>query len=230
MGRKILVVEDEPDIAELIKINLKAAGFEVESEGSGDGGLHAAQKNHPDLMLLDIMLPGMSGLDVCQKIKGSAETKIIPIIIVSAKGDENDIVKGLELGAEDYITKPFSPKILVARVEAVLRRFSGAQVPSDEDEIKFGVIKLNPKRVEVTIGGQKTEMTQSEFKILHHLIRHPGWVFTRAQMVQAIHGENYAVTDRTIDFQMVGLRKKLGEAGDYIETVRGVGYRFKDSI
>jgi two-component system phosphate regulon response regulator PhoB len=228
MGRNILIVEDEADIAELIRVNLEMAGHTVAIQGTGDGGLKAVQAHSPDLMILDIMLPGMSGLEVCREVKGNPNTKAVPIIIVSAKGDESDIVKGLEYGAEDYVTKPFSPKVLLARVEALLRRNSKKEV-SNTDDIKFGEISISPKRVEVVIKGEKVDLTQSEFKILHHLILHPGWVFTRAQMVATVHGENYSVTDRTIDFQMVGLRKKMGDMGEYIETVRGVGYRFKEA-
>jgi two-component system phosphate regulon response regulator PhoB len=227
MARKVLVVEDETDIAELERIHLEMAGFSVIVQHSGDSGLRAAQMQNPDLILLDIMLPGMSGLEVCQILRNDPKTNKIPIIMVSAKGAEEDIVKGLELGAEDYVTKPFSPKVLMARVLAVLRRAS-VKPPRDESEIVFGDITINAKRVEVHVKGEKIDLTQSEFKILQHLVCHPGWVFTRAQIVSAIHGDGYAVTDRTIDFQMVGLRKKLGICGDYIETVRGVGYRFKD--
>lgn len=153
---------------------------------------------------------------------------MLPIIMVSAKGEEDDIVKGLELGADDYITKPFSTAVLKARVEAVLRRGRPKEVPQ-ADQLNVAGIDIHLGRVEVTVDGQKVDLTQSEFKILHFLVQRPGWVYTRSQIVDAIRGENYAVTDRTIDFQMVGLRKKLGAKGELIETVRGVGYRFKET-
>lgn len=225
--KNILVVEDEVDIAELIRYNLELKNYTVKLAHTGEDGLAKIKSNQPDLVLLDIMLPGSTGLEICEKVKSDNSLKSTPIIMVSAKGEEVDIVKGLELGADDYITKPFSPKVLLARVEAVLRRSTSEQkIP--EGVIKHASLKLDPNRVEVSVDGQQIELTQSEFRILHFLAQRPGWVYTRGQIVQAIHGENYAVTDRTIDFQMVGLRKKLGSAGELIETVRGVGYRFKD--
>lgn len=229
-GLKIFVIEDEHDIAELIRFNLSLEGYDVEVFPSGEAGFKAFESNKkPELLILDIMLPGMSGLEICRRLKENKATSEVPIIMVSARGEEQDIVKGLELGADDYVTKPFSPKVLLARIEAVLRRSSG-ETPEPTGSLKHAGLEVNPGRVEVVIDGKKVDLTQSEFKILHFLLQRPGWVFTRGQIVEAIRGENYAVTDRTIDFQMVGLRKKLGNYGDYIETVRGVGYRFKDKI
>lgn len=227
---KILVVEDEADIAELIRVNLEMAKFGVVVVGSGEEAIEKAEEVNPDLILLDLMLPGLSGLEVCRRLKQDPKTKDLRIIMVTAKGEETDIVNGLEMGADDYVTKPFSPQILLARVQAVLRRARPAaeETPSD-GIIRAGSLEIDPGRVEVRIGGEKVDLTQSEFRILQFLAQRPGWVYTRAQIVQAIHGVNYAVTDRTIDFQMVGLRKKLGAAGENIETVRGVGYRFKDN-
>lgn len=226
-GRNVLVVEDEGDIAELVKYNLEAAKFNVSVAENGDDGLRAIQETSPDLVLLDLMLPGLTGLEICARAKSDPKLQSIPIIMVTAKGEEEDIVKGLELGADDYVTKPFSPKILIARVEAVLRR-GRQEEPDKTGNVRAGSLEINPGRVEVSVSGEVIDLTQSEFRILHFLAQRPGWVYTRAQLVEAIHGENYAVTDRTIDFQMVGLRKKLGDAGKLIETVRGVGYRFKD--
>lgn len=226
-GRNVLVVEDEADIAELVKYNLESAKFNVSLAATGEDGLRAIQETSPDLVLLDLMLPGISGLEICAKVKADPRLKEIPIIMVTAKGEEEDIVKGLELGADDYVTKPFSPKILTARVEAVLRR-GGMDEPDVAGNVKCGSLEIDPGRVEVTVSGEPVDLTQSEFRILQYLAQRPGWVYTRAQLVEAIHGENYAVTDRTIDFQMVGLRKKMGDAGKLIETVRGVGYRFRD--
>ena len=227
-ARLIHVIEDESDIAELMRYNLQLGGYQVSAFSSGDVGLKSVLNDRPDLLLLDIMLPGMNGLDVCKFIKQNPQTNTIPVIMVSAKGEETDIVKGLELGADDYITKPFSPKVLLARVEAVLRRTRSAPVEQTEI-LRVGGIEVHVGKVEALVHGVKVDLTQSEFRILHFLAQRPGWVFTRGQIVEAIRGENYAVTDRTIDFQMVGLRRKLGDAGAMIETVRGVGYRFKDT-
>ncbi len=227
--QKVLVVEDEADISELIRYNLELAKFEVKAVLSGEEVFNAVNEFEPDLVLLDLMLPGLSGLEVCQRLKQSGDSKDIPIIMVTAKGEETDIIKGLELGADDYVTKPFSPQVLTARVSAVLRRSRSESNDVDDTKlIKVAELEIDPNRVEVKIKGEKVDLTQSEFRILQFLAQRPGWVYTRAQIVEAIHGSNYAVTDRTIDFQMVGLRKKLGPIGDRIETVRGVGYRFKE--
>lgn len=221
------VIEDEHDIAELVRFNLALEGYKVETFASGEEGLKRTLEKPCDVLLLDLMLPGVDGLEVCAKLRANQETKKLPIIMMTAKGEEQDVVRGLEMGADDYVTKPFSPKILLARIQAVLRR---SERPTEEDKsaLKKAGLTIDPQRVEVFVNGEKVDLTQSEFKILQFLAQRPGWVFTRTQIVEAIRGENYAVTDRTIDFQMVGLRKKLGELGSLIETVRGVGYRFKD--
>jgi len=222
----ILVVEDEEDILELITYNLIREGYRVVGVGSGEEAEEVMQEKRPDLILLDIMLPGDDGLAVCRRLKGDKETAEIPVIMVSAKGEESDIVVGLELGAEDYITKPFSPKILIARVRTALRR-SRTVPPDDNADIKINGIVIRPGRHEVLVEGQPVDLTVTEFRLLNLLARRPGWVFTRYQIVDALHGSDYPVTDRSVDVQIVGLRRKLGEAGAYIETVRGVGYRFK---
>ncbi len=228
MGReKILVIEDEENIQELMRYNLAKGGFDVELASSGEDGVKKSQGAAPDLVLLDLMLPGVSGLEVCRVIKGSSLTRKIPVIIVSARGEESDIVKGLELGADDYVTKPFSPKILLARVRAVLRRNS-AQLVDEKSVVSANGLTIDPLRFEVRVEGQTITLTVTEFKILHFLARHPGWVFTRYQIVDAVKGEDYPVTDRAVDVQIVGLRKKLGEFANAIETVRGVGYRFRE--
>lgn len=193
---------------------------------SGEKGLKLARKEKPDLILLDIMLPGIDGLDVCKLLKGDKGTAVIPVVILTAKVDEADIVRGLELGADDYVKKPFSPKELIARIKAVLRRH--ADVTEVSAEIGFQDIRLNPGRREVTVKGSAVDLTYSEFEILHLMIRHPGLVFSRSKIVDEVRGENYPVTDRSVDFQIVGLRKKLGDSGKYIKTVRGVGYRLKE--
>lgn len=223
----ILVVEDEEDIQELITYNLTKEGYQVTAVGSGEDAMSAVAKQIPDLILLDLMLPGTDGLEVCRMLRNDAATKSVPIIMVTAKGEEADVVVGLELGADDYVTKPFSPKVMVARVRAVLRRTRIR--PEDESaDIKIHDLVIKPGRHEALVGGEKVDLTVTEFRLLHLLARRPGWVYTRYQIVDALHGDDYPVTDRSIDVQIVGLRKKLGEAGSYIETVRGVGYRFKD--
>lgn len=224
----VFVIEDERDIAELIRFNLNLIGCEVEVFYSGEPAFQRLLTQLPDLFLVDIMLPGMNGIEICKKIKTDPQSENIPVIMVSARGEENDIVRGLEIGADDYITKPFSTAVLNARVEAVIRRGRPKTVP-EVAKVQMNGIEIDVGRVEVKINGAKVDLTQSEFKILQFLAQRPGWVFTRGQIVEAIRGENYAVTDRTIDFQMVGLRKKMGAMGDCIETVRGVGYRFKES-
>lgn len=225
--QKILVVEDEEDILELLRFNLSREGYLVSSAASGEEALRLAGSQAHDLVLLDLMLPGMDGLEVTRRLKGDRGTKEIPIVMLTAKGEEADIVAGLELGADDYVTKPFSLKILVARVRAVLRR-KRAEPPDNESALGVHDMVIHPGRHEVLVKGRPVELTFTEFGILHFLARRPGWVFTRSQIVDAVRGEDYFVTDRAVDVQVVGLRKKLGPAGKYIETVRGVGYRFKE--
>jgi len=227
LKRSVLAVEDDKDILELVTYNLEREGFEVRGVTTGEDALKSARSKTPDVILLDLMLPGMDGLAVCRELREDPKTKQIPIVIVSAKGEESDIVSGLELGADDYITKPFSPKVLVARVRAVLRRRERG-TPADDEVLRVHDIVIHPGRHEVLVGDDRIDLTFTEFRILHTLARRPGWVYTRYQIVASIHGEHYPVTDRAVDVQIAGLRKKLGDAGEYIETVRGVGYRFKD--
>lgn len=226
-AKHVHVIEDEEDIARLIQYNLALEGFEVTVSNTGEIGLKLTERNPPDLILLDLMLPGIDGLEICRLLKSKEKTATIPIMMVTAKGTEQDIVRGLESGADDYVTKPFSPKVLVARVKAIFRRLH-IKIPDQEEVIQIGDLVIHPGKFEVLVAHQKIDLTRSEFQILHCLSQRPGWVFTRSQIVDVIHGEDYAVTDRTIDFQMVGLRKKLGPEGQYIETVRGVGYRFRE--
>ena len=227
---KILVIEDDVNIQELISYNLEKEGWEVACSGSGEEGLRLAGESIPDLILLDIMLPEMDGLAVCRELKLSAQTREIPVIMLTAKGEEADIVVGLEMGADDYLTKPFSPRILVARIRAVLRRRKGSTESESATQKAVTVhgLSIHPGRREVSYGGEKLDLTETEFRLLYFLSRRPGWVFTRNQILDAVRGEDAIVTDRAVDVQVVGLRKKLGEAGDLIETVRGVGYRFKE--
>lgn len=225
-SKNIIVVEDDLDIRELISFNLANEGHQVFEANNGEVGIDKARNNNPDLILLDLMLPGIQGLDVCRIIKSNQETKEIPIIMVTALGQEEDIVKGLETGADDYITKPFSIKVLIARVNAVLKR--SIEVGEDKSkDILINGINIKTRSREVWVNKNLiNDLTFSEFQILYLLAGHPGWVFTRYQIIDKIRGDNYPVTDRSVDFQIVGLRKKLGDAGMLIKTVRGVGYRF----
>jgi two-component system phosphate regulon response regulator PhoB len=224
---KILVVDDEEDIVELLRFNLLREGFQVSSATSGEEALSLVRSEMPHLILLDLMLPGIDGLEVARRLKNNPNTANIPIVMLTAKGEEPDIVTGLELGADDYVTKPFSPRILLARVRAVLRR-RGTEVSEETSPFQIHDLVIHPGRHEVLVDGNPVQLTFTEFSILNHLARRPGWVFTRYQIVDAVRGTDYPVTDRSVDVQVVGLRKKLGSAGRYIETVRGVGYRFKE--
>ena len=225
-SKNILVVEDDLDIRELISFNLANEGHQVFEANDGEVGIDKARNNNPDLILLDLMLPGIQGLDVCRVIKSDQETKETPIIMVTALGQEEDIVKGLETGADDYITKPFSIKVLIARVNAVLKRSIEVGEDKSKDILINGInIKIRSREVRVN-ENLINDLTFSEFQILYLLAGHPGWVFTRYQIIDKIRGDNYPVTDRSVDFQIVGLRKKLGDAGKLIRTVQGVGYRF----
>lgn len=226
-GEKVLVVEDEEDIQELIRYNLAREAYNVTCVTCGEEGLKSAVSVSPDLIVLDLMLPGVDGLEVCRALKSNPDTAPIPVVMVTAKGEESDVVTGLELGADDYVTKPFSPKILLSRIKAVLRRKTEGPVDVN-GVIKIKNLTLHPGRHEVTVDDKKVDLTFTEFKILQTLASRPGWVFTRTQIVDAVRGENYAVTDRSVDFQVVGLRRKLGDGAEFIQTVRGVGYRFQE--
>ena len=223
----ILVVDDEEDILELVEYNLTKAGYKVTCVPTGGEALKQARSLLPDLVVLDLMLPGLNGLEICTLLKNDPKTKGLAVVMLTARGEESDVVRGLELGADDYITKPFSPKILLARVNSVLRRLK-AEKPDSSAPLRVHDLIIHPGRHEVLVQGQPLDLTFTEFKVLQCLARRPGWVFTRSQIVDAVRGEGYPVTDRAVDVQIVGLRKKLGTHGQYIETVRGVGYRFKE--
>jgi len=229
MPRSILVVEDEDDIQELVRYNLEKEGYKVYCAATGERALKDIQSRKPDLVVLDLMLPGIDGLAVCREIRSMQSVGRTPIIMLTAKGEEADIVAGLEVGADDYVTKPFSPRILLARVRAVLRRQAGDQ-PDSVAVLKRGPIEIDPDRHQVLVNGRPVELTFTEFRVLQFLARRPGVAFTRYQIVDAVRGEDYPVTDRSVDVQIVGLRKKLGSYGSCIETVRGVGYRFKEGL
>ena len=222
---QILIVEDEPDINELLCISLEKNNYIVSKCFDGETGLKIARDSKPDLILLDLMLPGISGIDVCKLIKSEIDTFDIKIIILTALSQEKDIVKGLESGADDYITKPFSVKVLNARIQSVLRR-NNTEANKKVNSIVIDNIQITPRTRMVKINNRTVELTFTEFQILHLLATHPGWVFTRYQIIDKIRGGNHPVTDRSVDFQIVGLRKKMGSKGKLIETIRGVGYRF----
>ena len=222
----ILVVDDEEDIRELISLNLKREGFEISAVETGEEALAQARRGTATLIILDLMLPGIDGLEVCKRLKADPQTRPIPVVMLTARGEEADIVTGLELGADDYITKPFSGKVLVARVRRILRRKS--ESAGEKGVVKVHELTIDPARHEVLVQARPVELTLTEFNILHTLARRPGRVFTRYQIVDAIHGDDYLVTDRAVDVQIVSIRKKLASCAKYIETVRGVGYRFLD--
>lgn len=224
MTHKILIVEDEPDIRELIHFHLYRNKYKVLEAADGNSALKEAHANKPDLIVLDIMIPELDGIEVCKKIREQRSFDNTKIIFLSAKGEEEDILKGLELGADDYITKPFSPKILMAKIKAVLNR----GLPSQRQQIERHAIIIDTTKRKVHISGELINMTVTEYELLKYLMTSPGQVFTRSQIVNAIKGSNHAVTDRSVDTQLVSLRKKMGEKGSLIETVWGIGYRFKD--
>jgi two-component system alkaline phosphatase synthesis response regulator PhoP len=224
---KIVVIEDEPDIVEVICYNLQREGYQVSSTTRGDEGLELVRNQSPALVILDLMLPGMDGLSVCQQIKSDPLTHSTPVIIISAKGEESDVVIGLGLGADDYIAKPFSPREMLARVKAVLRR-GPLQEEQQKDRIVAGNLVIDPGRHEVRAAGELVRLTATEFKLLHQLASQPGRAYTREQLLNRVVGEGVVVVDRNIDVHIRSVRKKLGELGEMIQTIRGIGYRFVD--
>ena len=231
-GEHILIIEDDEDIQQLVTYNLIRSDYKVSCADNGRHGLDIAGRENPDLILLDLMLPGFDGLEICKMIRADAKNKNIPVIMLTAKGEESDVVKGLECGADDYITKPFSPKVLLARIKAVLRRksdkMSGLEEKREKDIVSIHGMQIDPFRHEVTVKGLPIQLTVSEFNILRFLAKNPGRVYTRQQIIDEIRGYDYIISDRAVDVQVFGLRKKIGEAGKYIETVRGIGYRFRE--
>ena len=225
-SKTILVIEDEPEIAELLATHIRGAGYEARLIDRGLEGLTSAQKDPPSLVLLDLMLPDVDGLEVCRELKRSEQTSGIPVIMLTARGEETDIVTGLELGASDYITKPFSSKVLIARINNLLRlQESRIRRSESKSIIKIDEIEMDNDRHEVRIDGELVDLTLSEYEILHYLARRPGFVRTRDQIIGALHGDRVVMSRRTIDVHVTALRRKLGEFGSRIETVRGVGYR-----
>ena len=226
MGKAtILVIEDEKDVLELMRYNLEKAGFDVIGAMNGESGIEIAAAHAPDAVLLDLMLPGIDGLEVCRRLRHNPRTTRIPLIIVTAKAEEADRVVGLELGGDDYITKPFSPRELVARVRAVLRRSAAQAAPTDV--IQRGSLKMDLHRFEVTCKGNRVPLTATEFRILQFLAEQPGRVFSRSEIIDGALGRDTSVIDRTIDVHITSIRKKLGKCGEMIETLRGVGYKLE---
>lgn len=223
----ILIVEDEQDIMELISYNLRKEGYAIHQAASGEKALSNVEAHIPDLIILDLMLPGIGGIDICRQLKRGERTRNIPIIMVTAKSEDSDIITGLEMGADDYITKPFSPKVLIARIRTVLRRNSDSFHSKEEQLIRINGIEINPARHTVHAKGEEIILSATEFAILEFLAANPGWVFSRNQIIKNVKGNDYPVTERSVDVQILGLRKKLGSYGDTIQTVRGVGYRMK---
>jgi two-component system phosphate regulon response regulator PhoB len=224
---RILVVDDEPDILELVQYNLGKAHYDVVGVASGEEALVQVRTTPPDLIVLDLMLPGVDGLEVCRVLKRDTRTAAIPIVMLTAREEEADVVAGLELGADDYLTKPFSPRVLLARIRAVLRRRHTEPVAEDAVITHHGLV-LYPRRHAVLVEGQPVPLTLTEFRVLHLLARYPGWVFTRNQIIAAAQGADVNVTERSVDVHIVSLRRKLGSSGEAIETIRGVGYRLQE--
>ena len=224
MAKLIAIVDDEPDILELIRYHLEKEKFEVREFRDGEGLLSFIETTLPDLVILDLMLPGIDGLEVCRALKGDRRTSSVPIIMLTAKGNETDKVVGLELGADDYVVKPFSPRELVARVKAVLRR---ANVEEKGESLVIGDLTIDTNRFEVRFKGQRIDLTPTEFRILAILAQRPGWVFTRNQLLDELWQEEKIVLDRTIDVHIRNLREKLGEGAKLIKTVRGIGYKLE---
>ncbi len=224
----ILIVEDEKDILNLIAYNLEKEGYRTIAAETGESALSLARKSDPDLILLDLMLPGLDGFEVCRSLKAEASSSDVPILMLTAKSEDADIVSGLEMGADDYMTKPFSPKVLVARIGAVLRRARHRNKTVRNNKLNVHDIEIDISKHEVHCGGGHIPLSVSEFLILAFLARNPGWVFSRNQIITAVKGEDYPVTERSVDVQILGLRRKLGSYGSYIQTVRGIGYRMQD--
>lgn len=224
--KRILLIEDEEDIAALIKLQAEVAGYKMHVEVDGINGYRAIEREKPDLVLLDIMLPGQNGFDVCHKMKANPELRNIPVIILTAKTEELDMILGLELGADDYVAKPFSPKVLFSRIKAVLRRLK--EVEKAPKLMTFGEFTLEPDRYLLRKGDHLITITLSEFGILRRLLINRGKVLTRNQLLDDIYNDDAFIVDRNIDVHIASLRKKLGPNFDWIETVRGVGYRFRE--
>lgn len=221
----LLIVEDEQDLLEVLRFSLTREGFSVRTAENGEDAIRMVRQKRPDLIVLDLMLPTIDGLSVCRALRTNDQTRAVPIVMLTAKGEESDIVKGLEAGADDYVTKPFSPKVLLARINAVLRR---SDTSGGSGVIEAGGVKIDPERHEVIADGKPVDLTATEFSLLKLLMSRPGRVYTRQQIIESIHEGFAAVTDRSVDVQVVSLRRKLDDVGRQVQTVRGVGYRFSE--
>ena len=230
MDKKVLVIDDEEDIRELLDYNLRREGYKVLLAVDGNEGIKTIRDQKPDLIILDLMLPGLDGLDVCRIVKNDKELSNIPIIMLTAKGEEEDIINGLELGADDYITKPFSVYVLIARIKTVFRRVESDTTKTSPSPIYIGAIVVDPEKYLVTVNNKEVKLTTTEFNILKSLAENENRVLTRRQLLESTQGNVDFVTERTIDVHLTSLRKKLGKYGCMIETVRGVGYRLKNEI
>lgn len=224
----VLIVEDEPDLREILRYNLEREGFKVIESEDGEAGLALLRKHLPNIVLLDIMLPGMDGVEICRSIKYDPQTRSIPVIMVTARGDESDIVLGLGVGADDYLIKPFSPRELVARIKAVLRRAKVRHDSSADERIVRDRLVIDPPRHEMRVDGKKVDLTPTEFRLVSVLASRPGRVFTRDQLITRVLGDEVVVTERNIDVHVRSVRKKLGAARNLVETIRGIGYRFRE--
>ncbi len=227
----ILVVDDEQDILELLRYNLEREGYRVITVETGEAAVEKSLSGEPDLIVLDLMLPGIDGVEVCRRLRAKEELSDVPVIMLTAKSEDSDVISGLEVGADDYVTKPFSPKVLIARIRALLRRKERRELPVKEEPIiRVHDIVIDTVRYKVICAGEAIDLSVSEFSILEFLARNPGWVFSRSQIIGAVKGADYPVTERSVDVQILGLRKKLKERGGLIETVRGVGYRLRENL
>jgi two-component system, OmpR family, alkaline phosphatase synthesis response regulator PhoP len=224
---KILVVEDSPDTLDLIGYHLESQGYLVERANTGEAGLAAVSDGSPDLVILDVMLPGIDGLDVFRQLRQSESTQSIPVILLTARNDESDVVLALELGVDDYLTKPFSPRILIARVRSLLRKHGERLGKHSASVLQVHGITLDKERHQVTVDGEERTLSATEFSILEHLMTQPGKVFSRSEIIESVQGGASPVTDRSVDVHIVGLRRELGRKGNRIETIRGFGYRLK---
>jgi two-component system phosphate regulon response regulator PhoB len=224
----VLIIDDEKDLIELVRYNLEKEGYRVTSACDGESGLEAAIQSLPDIVLIDLMLPGIDGLEVCRRLRSESRTAQIPILMLTAKSAETDRIVGLELGADDYVTKPFSPRELAARIKAILRRT--CQNPSDESGkvIRRDGLTIDLGRCDASYEGKNLDLTATEFRLLHLLALHPGRVYSRSELIDGVLGREVAVIDRTVDVHITALRKKMADRGDWIETVRGFGYRFRE--
>lgn len=225
---RILVIEDEPDIREVVEFNLRREGFRVSGAETAEEGFEKIQSEFPDAVLLDLMLPGMSGLELCRKLKNDPDLRAIPVIMVTAKDDVDDVVAGLEAGADDYVSKPFSPRVLIARVKAVVRRGAWEADEARGERIVAGEVVIDTAAHQVSVAGKAVEFTATEFRLLHYLATNPGRVFTRNHLLSRVMGESATLVDRNIDVHIGAIRRKLNKSRDLLETVRGVGYRFRD--